>query len=172
MGIRYVIYLKSIHTFDVLVFLGSLMSKNSPLGGTVGLGPQESYNPYLPYATYSTNEVQLAHPDTTLPTGFTPSARPRKSRFESLAHVYDAISWIFGFKEKYSLALCAYKVSIPYLQLIPTVYSNLFRRCSHRILSCAKHNDEPGKCPGPDHFWSVVSTTLYFQTVLRYLCHY
>jgi len=44
-------------------------------------------------------------PDRTSLPHLTIAARQRKPRFEGLANLYDAVSWIFGFKEKYSLAL-------------------------------------------------------------------
>jgi hypothetical protein len=40
-----------------------------------------------------------------------PGPQPKKSHLEVLANVYYAVSWIFGFKERYSLALCAWKIS-------------------------------------------------------------
>jgi hypothetical protein len=46
-------------------------------------------------------------------TGFvdTVQSSPPRKRFEGFTNVYRAISWIFGFKEKYSLAFCEYMVS-------------------------------------------------------------
>ena len=70
--------------------------------GTVGLVPKEPYSPYLPYASHS----ELPDPDDTRQPHATVVVRPRESRFEGLANAYSGVSWIFGFKEKYSLALC------------------------------------------------------------------
>ncbi|KIM81594.1 hypothetical protein PILCRDRAFT_821370 [Piloderma croceum F 1598] len=69
--------------------------------GTIGLGPKETHSPYLPYASHS-ELPDLA--DTQQP-HITVVVRPRKSRFEGLANAYSGVSWILGFKEKYSLAL-------------------------------------------------------------------
>jgi hypothetical protein len=72
--------------------------------GTIQLAPQE----FRPYVSPSTKNAELPDPDST-PAPQITTAQPRKSRFEGLASAYDALSWIFGFKEKYSLALRACK---------------------------------------------------------------
>ena len=73
--------------------------------GTVSRGPPKaSYDPYLPYASHS----ELPEVSDTQQPPVTVTVQPRKSRFEGLANTYSGVSWIFGFKERYSLALCEY----------------------------------------------------------------
>jgi len=76
--------------------------------GTIGFqsGPQESYNLYLPYGSHPipSKKAELTDPDSNESPYF--AAPPsKKSHFEGLVNAYDAVSWIFGFKEKYSLVL-------------------------------------------------------------------
>jgi hypothetical protein len=49
-------------------------------------------------------------------TGFVDTVQSKTSRKRSggLANAYRAISWICGFKEKYSLAFCEYMVSVDF----------------------------------------------------------
>jgi len=110
--------------------------------GTIGLVAKEPY-PHLPYASHS----ELPDVADTRQPPVTVVVRSRKSRFEGLANAYTGISWIFGFKEKYSLALCGCNAFQKYvLQLIFTIYSDIFWWCSHRLLPCPQYNDEPSKC--------------------------
>jgi hypothetical protein len=81
--------------------MSTLSPSSTSRSGTIGLVPKEPYSPYLPYASHSElpDPADTRQPDVTV-------VRPRKSRFEGFANAYSGVSWIFGFKEKYSLALC------------------------------------------------------------------
>jgi hypothetical protein len=136
----------------LVVVLSSVSLMSSPPStnrhSTASPGPRESYNPYLPYAARSVKEEEFAdRPDSlgSVPPNLITSARPKKSRFEAFSNVYNAISWILGFKEKYSLALCAWMVSAAFIAAYPSC-SDFFWGCSYRILPWAYSNDEPGKC--------------------------
>jgi hypothetical protein len=121
----------------------------------VALGPQQSYDPYLPYAniTHSKN----VDPDRTSLPHLTIAARQRKSRFEGLANLYDAVSWIFGFKEKYSLALRAFTVSmafsVPYSDLSTVIFfgGTLIGFCLARTMMMNPKNVRDLTVPG---WWS------------------
>ena len=87
------------------------MMSNSPgtiQMDTVGPGAEPPYNSFLPSANYSSTNVHLSDPERTLPTHSSEPTRPKPPRFEGFVQAYDAVSWICGFKEKYSLALRAY----------------------------------------------------------------
>ena len=89
---------------SVALIMSTILSNHSGTVATTtvaGLELQESdYSPYLPYAT--TKEERPVSP-----AGYA-HARPTNPRFKRLRDAYDAVSWICGFKEKYSLALSAY----------------------------------------------------------------
>jgi hypothetical protein len=96
--------------------MSTILSNHSGTVATTtvaGLELQESdYSPYLPYAT--TKEERPVSP-----AGYA-HARPTNPRFKRLRDAYDAVSWICGFKEKYSLALSAYT------SIAPSAYLNFF----------------------------------------------
>jgi len=54
------------------------------------------------------SSVTIRSADRLRDTGFRDTIPPKASRvrFEGLANAYGAVSWIFGFKEKHSLAFC------------------------------------------------------------------
>ena len=93
----------------------SPMSTESPStnrNGAASPKTRESFNSYLPYASTSVKEGELADPDSLQPSHFTITTPSKRPRFEGFINFYDAVSWIFGFKEKYSLALSACLVSM------------------------------------------------------------
>lgn len=101
------------------------MSTESPStnrNGAASPRTRESFNSYLPYSSASVKGEELADPDSLQPSHYIVTAPAKRSRFESLINIYDAVSWIFGFKEKYSLALSACLVSMadmpPYLKCL------------------------------------------------------
>lgn len=90
--------------------------------GIVGL--PESYDLHSPYPMKEKDTLKsqfsqensngtIRSVDRLRETGFvdTVQSSPPRKRFEGFSNVYRAISWIFGFKEKYSLAFCEYMVS-------------------------------------------------------------
>lgn len=112
--------------------------------GIVGFGSKEPHSPYLPYVS-NTELPDFA--DTRQPHNVTTVVvRPRKSRFEGLANAYSGVSWILGFREKYSLALCECDAFYEPATLIFTKCSDIFRGCSYRLLFSPHYDDEPSKC--------------------------
>src|ERR1700720_1456043 len=108
----------------------------------LSLGPHEPY--ILPYTTPSTKSRMLEDLESLPSPKFTPerSERPRESLSDRIARVYHAVSWIFGFREKYSLLLCACK-SLMSPSAAYRSCSICLRGCPHWILSWTLYDDEP-----------------------------
>jgi hypothetical protein len=80
------------------------------VNGTIGLEVSEGYIPSRTHLmkdqeSPQTERMVLAH------LADAPPKRSR-SRFEGLSSAYYTVSWIAGFNEKYSLALCTFVTSI------------------------------------------------------------
>ena len=84
--------------------MSSYSAPNTSQSGTTTVDPQrQNFNPYSPGSDAAKDEGVLGSADSPK----FPNAPLKSSRFEGARNVYNAVSRIFGFDEKYSLALCA-----------------------------------------------------------------
>lgn len=69
------------------------------------------YNPYgpQPIATRPWKEKVLPESDDHFPPHSVITAQSKRSLYEGFADFYWSVSWVAGFKEKFSLILCSYK---------------------------------------------------------------
>jgi hypothetical protein len=100
---------------------------------------RQDLNSYVPQAASdSVKDEGLAKADVS---SVPPTKHPH---FEGMTNFYWAVTRIFGFNEKYSLALCACKTLIAFSPAY-SLCSDFLWRCSHRILFRTDHDDEPSE---------------------------
>lgn len=80
----------------------------SSTSGRADLGIQETFEPFvdLPSATSFAKDEERDEAESKVAPQLA-DAPPKTSRFDTITNFYVTISWILGFNEKYSLALCA-----------------------------------------------------------------
>ncbi|KDQ55610.1 hypothetical protein JAAARDRAFT_37015 [Jaapia argillacea MUCL 33604] len=80
------------------------MQVNSPSTSIAEVSATNApFNPYLPFASHSMKQDGLEDFDEKVPQS--PKAPSTRSRFDGLTSIYRSVSWILGFRERYSLLL-------------------------------------------------------------------